>query len=184
MLSLATLIAAQILALAPDSKVWIEGDSNLHPWSCAATRPESKMEIDAGSPEIARSLNLLIEVSGLECGSGKMNEKLREALRSEKHPYIEYSLIKAQRVPGEKLELDVKGELTIAGRTQPVRFTVGVEMAPDGTARARGKVDVLMSSFGVEPPTALLGVLKTYDKVTVQFEIRAVPFSTAHASLP
>ncbi len=184
MLSLVPLIAAQILALAPDSKVWIEGDSNLHPWSCAATRPESKMEVDASAPEIARSLSLLVEVSGLECGSGKMNEKLRDALQSEKHPYIEYSLVKAQRVPGAALKLDAAGELTIAGKTQPVRFVVDVEMSPDGTAKARGKVDVLMSSFGVEPPTALLGVLKTYDKVTVHFEIRAVPFSTTHASLP
>ena len=65
------------VAVAPESKLWIEGDSNLHPWSCAATRPESKLEVDLAMPEIARSLDLLVQVDGLECGNGKMNEKLR-----------------------------------------------------------------------------------------------------------
>ena len=184
MLSVIPLIAAQIIAFAPESKLWIEGDSNLHPWSCTATRPESRLEVDPSAAEIARSLSLLVEVDGLECGSGKMNDKLREALGSEKHPFIEYNLVRAERLPGAALKLKTTGELTIAGNTRLVSFTVDVEMAPDGSAQARGKVDVLMTDFGVEPPTALLGVLKTYDKVTVNFEIRTTPLASTHASLP
>jgi polyisoprenoid-binding protein YceI len=118
---LSLLIAAQILALAPESKIWIDGDSNLHPWSCAATRHQSKLELDDQTP---RTLELLIEVDGLECGNGKMNEKLREALRSAKHPYIEFTLTQSQRADAG---LRVSGELTIAGKTRPVQFTVDVD---------------------------------------------------------
>jgi polyisoprenoid-binding protein YceI len=184
MLTLIPLIAAQILALAPGSKLWIEGDSNLHPWSCSATRPESKIEVDPDSPGIARSLSLLVEVDGLECGNGKMNDKLREALHSDKHPWIEYNLLTAERVPGAALKLRATGELTVAGKTRQVSFLVDVEMAADGTAKARGTVEILMTDFGVEPPSALLGMVKTYDKITVRFEIQTIPFSTAHASAP
>ena len=155
MLMFIPLLAAQVLALAPESKLWIEGDSNLHPWSCAATRPEAKIEVDTGAPEIARSLTLLVRVSGLECGSGKMNEKLQEALKAERHPYIEYTLLRSERVPGNALQLRATGELTIAGQTRPVEFAVDVEMSTDGSAQARGKLEVLMTDFGVEPPHCL-----------------------------
>ncbi len=122
--------------------------------------------------------------AGLECGDGKMNEKLRDALHADQHPAIEYHLIRAERVEGETLVLKTTGALTINGKTRTTAFAVHVVLDPDGTARASGSVDILMTDFGVEPPTALLGVLKTYDKVTVNFEIRTTPLSSARASLP
>jgi polyisoprenoid-binding protein YceI len=183
MTMLIPLLAAQVLALAPESKVWIEGDSNLHPWSCKATEPEAQIEVDPASAQIAQALTLRVKVAGLDCGEGKMNEKLREALHAEEQPVIEYHLISAERVSAWPLRIKALGSLTIAGATRPVTFTVDVDPGADGVQRARGKVDVLMTDFGVKPPTALM-VLKTYDKVTVHFEIRAVPHGVAHASQP
>lgn len=180
---LSLILIAQVFAFAPESKIWIEGDSNLHPWSCQATAPQAQIDIDTAAPELARGLTLSVQVAGLECGSGKMNEKLRDALNADAHPVIEYQLVKAERVPGEKLQLQATGDLTINGKTRPVTFAVDVVLEPDGTARASGSVDILMTDFGVEPPTALL-VLKTYDRVTVKFEIRTIPRSAAHASVP
>jgi polyisoprenoid-binding protein YceI len=183
MLSILAILAAQTFAFAPNSRLWIEGDSNLHPWSCEATRPDAKIEVDTSSPGLARSLTLQVHVDGLDCGSGKMNEKLRDALKLEQFPEIDYRLTSAERVPGQELLIKATGDLTLAGKTRPVTFTVEVKLAADGTAQARGKVDILMSDFGVDPPTALL-ILKTYDKVTVHFEIRTTPVSSAHAALP
>jgi hypothetical protein len=33
-----------------------------------------------------------------------------------------------------------------------------------------GTLDLLMTDFGIEPPTAMMGVLKTDPKVTIRFE--------------
>jgi polyisoprenoid-binding protein YceI len=180
---LSLLLIAQVFAFAPESKLWIEGDSNLHPWSCQATSPEAQIEIDTSAPELARRLSLSLQVNGLECGSGKMNDKLRDALNADTHPVIEYRLTKSERVPGDALQLKATGELTLNGNTRPITFTVDVVLDPDGTARASGSVDILMTDFGVDPPTALI-FLKTYDLVTVKFEIHAIPRSGPHASLP
>ena len=184
MLAVSILAATQIFAFAPGSKLWIEGDSNLHPWACQATAPEARIEVDKDAPEIARALSLKIQVSGLECGSGKMNEKLRDALNAEQHPTIEYQLTRAERISGEALQLKATGELTINGQTRTVAFLVDVVANPDGTADASGELVIKMSDYGVEPPTAMLGLLKTYDRITVKFEIRTAPrFPDAHASL-
>src|SRR5438270_11774701 len=132
MLSLIPFLAvAQLLAFAPESKLWIEGDSNLHPWTCTATKLDSKIEIDRSAPQLARSLELLVEVDALDCGSGKMNDKMREALKSQKHPYVEFNLLKAEAVAAGKLK--ATGELSIAGQTHVVVFQVDVQTAPDGT---------------------------------------------------
>jgi hypothetical protein len=41
----------------------------------------------------------------------------------------------------------------------------------DGSIAVRGSVPLFMSDFGIEPPTAMLGMLKTADQVTVKFEL-------------
>src|SRR5205823_14314304 len=129
-------------------------------------KPEARIEIDRDSPQIARALMLRVPVAGLECGNDKMNDKLREALDAEKHPAIDYHLIRAEQVAGDPAHLKATGALTIAGKTRTVTFLVEVDTSPDGATHAKGTVPILMTSFGVEPPTALL-VLKTYDKVVV-----------------
>ncbi len=73
-------------ALAPESKIWIEGDSNIHPWSCKATRLKANITADVTAEQPARSLALQIPVEALECGSGLMNSNLRKALKAENYP--------------------------------------------------------------------------------------------------
>jgi polyisoprenoid-binding protein YceI len=184
MLAIATLLAAQMFAFAQGSRLWIEGDSNIHRWSCQATAPEARIEIDKDAPQLARSLTLRVKVAGLECGDGKMNEKLRDALHAEQHPFIEYRLLKAERTSSEPLQLQATGELIINGKTQLVVFLVDVTLEANGTASAKGSVDILMSEYGVEPPTAMLGLIKSYDGIAVNFEIHTVLVSAAHASVP
>ena len=66
MLAIMTMLATQMFAFAPGSRLWIEGDSNLHPWTCQATAPDARIEIDKDAPELARALTLLVKVAGLE----------------------------------------------------------------------------------------------------------------------
>jgi len=170
-------------ALAAGSRLWIEGDSNLHPWSCKATALEVSVDVDAESAQIARGLTVRVPVAGLECGDGHMNDKLRDAMKADAHPIIEYKLISAERLPGEATKLKATGALTIAGKTREVTFVVDAALAGDGSAQAAGAVPISMTDYGVQPPTALL-VLKTYDLVTVKFDIRVMPHLQPHASQP
>ena len=183
MLTIAALIAAQLVGLAGPSRVTVQGDSNLHPWSCTSVRPAARVEIDLDAPQIARSLSLRVPVATLDCGDGKMNDKIRAALKAEAHPDIEFHLIRAEAVATQPLELKATGALTIAGKTRAVGFPFDVEIGAGGAAKAIGKVTILMTDYGVEPPTALL-VLKTYDQVVVSFEIHTEQIAAAHAALP
>ena len=37
------------VAVSPESKLWIDGTSNLHEWSCKATSLEATVELDASA---------------------------------------------------------------------------------------------------------------------------------------
>ena len=177
------LLAAQLVGLAATSRVTVQGDSNLHPWSCTSVHPAARIELDLQSPQLARSLSLRVPISSLDCGDGKMNEKMRDALKAEAHPDIEFHLIRAEPVAAQPRQLKATGALTIAGKTRTVSFPVDVEIGAEGPAKATGKVAILMTDYGVEPPTALL-VLKTYDQVVVSFEIHTDAAAASHASNP
>jgi polyisoprenoid-binding protein YceI len=59
--------------------------------------------------------------------------------------------------------------LRVAGveREVPLDFTT---QRRDKSMTFRGEVAIAMPDFGIKPPTAMLGMLKTGPNVTVQFE--------------
>ena len=69
------------VAVAPDSKLWIEGTSNLHGWSCKATTLEAHIELDATAaaqvavapPKALKRVQVKVPVKSLKCGHGGMD---------------------------------------------------------------------------------------------------------------
>lgn len=67
----------------------------------------------------------------------------------------------------------VEGELTLAGRTQPIAFEAAV--GDDGTVAATAVVT--QTRWGMKPYSALFGALKVLDDVEVVFEGHSEPQS-------
>lgn len=177
------------LAVREDSKLWIEGSSNLHGWSCKATTLDAAINVDPAweatpanepldVPRLLKRVEVKVPVQGMKCGNGKMERIMYEALRSGEAPTISYILGSFDAVPGEAKDsfvVHTVGTLTIAGKENTVRMDVRAERLPDGAVRAVSEVPVLMTDYGVKPPTALLGTLRTGNKVTVKFELFVGP---------
>jgi hypothetical protein len=178
------LLAAPIaLSLESASRLWIEGDSNVRPWVCQAQKlgvDAQAQTAEAGVPAALQRLRVVIPVGDLRCGDVHMEDKLRDALQAEQHPGITYAFTEAEALPGAapgEHRLKAVGELTVAGKTRRVIMVVRAGVRADGALFARGSAALEMTSFGVDPPTAFLGVLKCKDRIVVRFELvaRAVP---------
>lgn len=177
------------LAVRPDSKLWIEGSSNLHGWSCNATTLDAAIDVDptwtttaqtegVDYPKLVRRVEVKVPVKALKCGNGKMDRIMYDALKADAAPEISYILGNFEAVRDSSKDaftVHTAGTLRIAGKENPIRMDVRTERLPDGTVRATSEVAVLMTDYGVKPPTALLGTLRTGNKVQVKFELLVGP---------
>ena len=181
------------LPVRADSRVWLEGSSNVKDWTCKATAMEALIAVDAASvgnndnAAIAKSLrgvDVIIPVRMLKCGDRHMEANMYDALKAPKPPAIGYIVADFEITPslvGDNLTVEAVGKMSVAGAERPVRMTVKTESLPDGTRRARGTVPIRMTDFGIVPPRPWFGVLRTADKVLVQFEIFVSPQALASA---
>jgi polyisoprenoid-binding protein YceI len=185
MATLATTAAAQEtakVAVAPESKLWIEGTSNLHGWSCKAEKLEATVELDAAAaaelsvapPKALKRVEVKVPVRSLKCGHGAMDDNLYKALNADASPDISYILATFDAVPGDTKDtftLKTVGSLTVAGRENKLAMEVVATRLPDGTVKATGMVPIKMTDYGIKPPTAIFGRLKTGDEVKINFEL-------------
>jgi polyisoprenoid-binding protein YceI len=115
-----------------------------------------------------------VPVGKIECGHGKMNDNLRKALKAAEYPSITFVVTGAQffdaGAPGA-LEVLAKGNLYVAGNGQDLEFQVSGTDTGDGALRIQGQVLIKMTDFGIRPPTAMMGLLKTKNEVTIKFDL-------------
>jgi polyisoprenoid-binding protein YceI len=170
------------VAVAPESKLWIEGTSNLHGWSCKATALEAAVELDAATatqisvapPKSLKRVQVKVPVRSIKCGHGGMDDNLYKALKADDSPDISYIMATFDAVAGEAKDsftLHTAGTLTIAGKENNLTMDVIATRMPDGTVKATGVVPIKMTDYGIKPPTAIFGRLKTGDEVKINFEL-------------
>ncbi len=174
------------LPVRADSRLWLEGSSNVKDWTCRATAMEALVAVDASSvgsgddATIARSLrgvDVIVPVRKLKCGDRHMEANMYSALKAPEPPEISYIVadFEIKPVTGDDLSVTAIGKMSVAGAERAVSMTVKTERLPDGTRRARGTVPIKMTDFGIVPPRPWFGVLRTADKVLIQFEIFVSP---------
>jgi len=173
------------LTVGPESKLWVEGGSNLHDWSCKASSVDAAIEVDDAffktktvSATSLKRVQVKVPVRNLKCGNGKMDNNLYKALKADDASEISYSLATFDVVPGattDSFTVKAVGALTIAGTEKTLTMDVTAARLPDGSIRAEGALPLLMTDFGVKPPTALLGTLRTDNKITVKFSLLVGP---------
>lgn len=181
------------LPVRADSKLWLEGSSNVRDWTCKATAMEALIAIDANSVDsrddaaVSKSLrgvDVIVPVRMLKCGDRHMEANMYSALKAPKPPEMSYIIADFEITPslsGDGLSVQATGKMSVAGVERPVNMTVKTERLPDGTRRARGTVPIRMTDFGITPPRPWFGVLRTADEVRVQFEIFVSPQALASA---
>ena len=174
------------LQLQPGSEISFTGTSSLHGFSCKTTQFDALLSVD---PEYATDLaalarpigavNVTIPVRSLSCGNKGLESNMLKALKANEHATITFRLDNYEIDAASRTEAgftaQTVGALKIAGRERPIQLRVRGERHPDGAVRVRGERDLLMSDFGIRPPTMMLGAIKTGDRIVVKFDLHARP---------
>lgn len=171
--------------LQPESRVWIDGSSNVNKFTCEAeaVRGNGRAQVPGGvrqasTAPVRSTAQLNIPVRSFDCGQKRMNADMQKALKASAHPEVRYTLVSAEviSVPATAsgwYKIKTTGTLTIAGVEAPVEVIAEGRQIADGLFRIKAQKPMRMSTFGVTPPTALLGMVKANDNITVRFDLVA-----------
>lgn len=158
-----------------ESKLVVDGTSNLHDWTIEAKAMSGKASatIETGDLKALKNLDFSVEVEQLKSGKSGMDKNTFKALKSTSHKNISFKLVKVVKmttVSDNNYTIETQGDLTIAGTTKRINQTFTVKLIGKKMVFS-GKQKIDMTVYGVEPPKALMGTIKTGKDVTVDFKV-------------
>ena len=165
------------LGVRSDSRLWLEGSSNVRDWRCDATSLDASIDLDAAAEQSGdtrvRSVQVRVPTYSLTCGRSQMDRIMYKALHVDDEPDCRQIVGRFDVIADDesRQSLVMRGTLRVAGVERVVRVPVQLEQMRDGTMRARGALPILMTDYGISPPTALFGVLRTENRIVVKFDL-------------
>lgn len=167
-----TVYAQKVLKVTPSGNTMvIKGTSNLHEWESKAQQitGEISAKMDNNSVQSIPSVTINVPVAFIKSGKGIMDNKTYDALKKDKFPNISFRSTSVSVASGNTL--NAVGKMTIGGVTKDAVLRTTYSVNPDGTLKVKGGTTLKMSDFDINPPTALMGTLKTGNVVDIQFEV-------------
>jgi polyisoprenoid-binding protein YceI len=108
-----------------------------------------------------------------------MDKNMYNTLKADENPLIKYTLSGYDILDGSAsptaFAANTTGTLMISGQEKSVAIKINAERLSDGKATAKGEQAVLMTDFGIKPPSFMFGRLKVGNKIIVKFNLKAGP---------
>jgi len=120
-----------------------------------------ELDADAGSLKVREGTGGVMELG--DDDRREIEQNIDDEVLG-RHP-VEF---RSTALEGEGDRLRVRGDLTLAQRTNPVEFDLGL----GGDGAISGSATLTQSDWGIKPYTALFGALKVADEVKVEVEGR------------
>jgi YceI-like domain len=158
----------------------IAGTSNVHEYTAKTTTIRlTRVKLAAGvavsslwdeivKPGTLEAFEIAVPAATLTSPKEGLDKNMHKALKVQEHADITFRLVRLEPA-GAPGAFKGVGVLKIAGveREVVLALTTGRK---DGGLLVKGELGLLMTDFGITPPKAMLGMLKTDPKVTITFE--------------
>lgn len=172
---------AQATLSLKSATVSLEGSSNIHDYTASTKDVRlTRLTLAGGAapvtvltnPAAVETFEVVIKAATLASSKDGLDKNMHKALKVTEFPDIVFRL---DRLEGSAPAMKAVGVLKIAGVEKEIAIDLKVAAAA-ATLAVSGQVPMLMTDFGIAPPKAMMGVLKTSPKITVKFEtVFAVP---------
>ena len=162
------------------NRVSLAGTSNIHPYTASSTAARIlRLQLASGvlgpnvweqilKPGALEVFEISIPVATLSSPKDGVDKNMHKALKAPEHPDITFRLSRLETTDPSGVVRGT-GILKIAGVEREVTLALKTQRT-EANFTVTGEVRLLMTDFGVAPPKAMMGMLKTDPKVTVTFE--------------
>ena len=163
----------QYLLNVQKSDLIITGTSTLHNWhmdtdifDCVVKALNEKNKL------ILQMVNFSCNSTSLKSENSLMDKKAWEALKATDYKIIQFESNEPIEftIQDKKVDGTIKGELVLSGVKRKITIPFKGEVDELGNIKLTGKVNVKMSEYGIEAPTAFMGTIKTGDEITILYD--------------
>ncbi|MDG4716270.1 YceI family protein [Winogradskyella marincola] len=165
-------LVSQNYTLSKSSVLSVEGTSSLHDWELNAEEQSGNLNVSNSEEFTINKLDFSVKAESLKSGKSAMDKKTFKALNTDKHKKITFlmsSVSQLEKISESHFKATVKGKLTISGTTKSVSLSFNLKIDGD-KIYLNGEKSLKMTDYGVEPPKALLGTIKTGDEIKIIFK--------------
>ena len=177
----------------PQSMLQIQGKTNVNSFQCYCAPPASVVGFNAESSSETQKLNfkkaaLTVLTKSLDCRHKIMNRDMYQTLKAEHYPTITLSISQVL-IPIHSINarwkltgpIATEAYLTLAGMKRKIDLLVTISQPFSNIYRFTAKKSLLLTDFGLTPPTALMGMVKVKNEIVLDIDlyISAYPAPTS-----
>jgi len=167
-----TEISAQSLKINPKTfSMTIYGTTNVHNFDSKVTQVSGEL-VMTNSKQV-QSFVVEIPVKSIKSNEKLMDTKTYESFNAEKNPKITFRStdVNSLTVNGSDINVSVTGNMTIAGVTRKVTLITSGKIVKPGVYEFKGSIALKMTDYKMSPPTAMLGMMKVGDAITLKYDV-------------
>jgi polyisoprenoid-binding protein YceI len=159
-------LTAQTFTLNKDaSKASVLGTSTLHDWESVVESFQASANLEGN---ILNKVSFEAEVKSIKSGKSGMDKNTYKAMNADKYPKIRFT---SDKLTVKETKITGTGKLTIAGKTRDIPVSLNMEKWNEDSFVVSGSVKMKMTDFDVDPPTAMMGAIKTGDDIEIKIEL-------------
>ena len=147
------------------SKASVLGTSTLHDWESVVESFSASVEV---SDDELENVKFEADVKSIKSGKSGMDKNTYKAMDADKYPKIMFTADKLN-VSGTKVT--GSGKLTIVGNTREIPVNLTMEQWNEGSFTVSGSIKLKMTDYGIDPPKAMMGAVKTGDDIEIRIEL-------------
>lgn len=168
------------LNASESSSMIIDGDSNVHNWEAEVTEVNGSLVLqniesvtaESLTPESFKTLSLTIPVEGIDAESGGLKRNIHRYMEKDDYPNVTFELSNVTDISNQDGSLLITGNgvITVIGNDYNAEMQVTATIE-NGNIQFTGEKQLLMTDFGIDPPTAVFGTIRSKDEVIMKFDV-------------
>ncbi len=167
--------------LIEDSEIIILGTSNVIDYTCKLHDLSNNANIRISSKVYGHTIKLnnavvKLKSSGFDCDHKKMTNDFFKAIKGDEFPEVlvefhQFTLIHDVSISPRQYKIPSKISIQLAGVTNYYSPRLSSLSVKENELTFTGSVKLLMTDFEIDPPTALMGAIKTANEIQIKFRI-------------
>jgi hypothetical protein len=156
------------------SSIIVSGTSTLHNWEMVLKNYRCNLLLVVDNPSITiQKVDFKGISKSFKSDYSIMDKKTYKALKVDTYKEIQFVSSSLTEIPlnSKSFKGEITGSLFIGGVTNTINLLFTGEIISDEMIQVKGSKKLAMTEFNIDPPTAILGTLKTGDEVVISFNI-------------